>query len=176
MLSPTTVLSMAATGDDAFGNMMIGDAPQLMNDAACKSQSQLLETNNNESEDDDASDDVEQKVNTVIELVRRKLKKAERERSYLFQERATTRRDFNILRRSISNNDDVIDAAAATKLEETRQTLERLKEDRADIEVEIKTAVLRLETLDQIKERSENKAKDLEEICRLVAKEFSPRA
>lgn len=118
--------------------------------------------------------DVEQKVKVMHEILDRKLKKAEEQKSYLFQERANKRRSFNSLRRSLSSNNKS-ELGDETTLEQMRKQLEALREEKDHVEDEIVKTQERLSELQLIKQNPEEKASRLDELCTLVTKEFASR-
>ncbi|GKY93366.1 hypothetical protein MPSEU_000304200 [Mayamaea pseudoterrestris] len=118
--------------------------------------------------------DTVQKVKVMHEILDRKLKKAEEQKTFLFQERANKRRTFNHLRRTLSNNNKS-ELGDETTLEQMRLQLEALREEKDHVEEEIVKTTQRLEELVIIKTSPEEKAARLDELCTQVTKEFASR-
>jgi chromosome segregation ATPase len=134
----------------------------LSSDAQCSSV-------NSEKDEDQ---EIEQKMRVMHQILNRKLEKAEEQKTILFQERASQRRSFNSLRRTLSCNSKS-DIGDETTLEQMRNQLEALREEKEQVEEEIEKTQRRLEELTVIKETPDEKAKRLEELCNIVTTEFA---
>ena len=118
--------------------------------------------------------DTVQKVKVMHEILVRRLKKSEEQKTFLFQERANKRRSFNHLRRTLSSNNKS-ELGDESTLEQMRQQLEALREEKEHVEDEIEKTQQRLSELIIIKESPEEKAARLDELCTMVTKEFASR-
>ena len=118
--------------------------------------------------------DTVQKVKVMHEILVRRLKKSEEQKTFLFQERANKRRTFNHLRRTLSSNNKS-EMGDESTLEQMRQQLEALREEKEHVEDEIEKTQQRLSELIIIKESPEEKAARLDELCTMVTKEFASR-
>jgi chromosome segregation ATPase len=171
----TMMLSM--TEDNQFGKVTSTDAETSSLTEIVPKKSAQTPSSKIDADDGDLpkkDNDITQKVKVMHEILDRKLKKAEEQKSYLFQERASKRRSFNSLRRTLSSNNKS-ELGDESTLEQMRRQLEALREEKDHVEEEIEKTQLRLEELTIIKKTPEEKAQRLDELCSLVTKEFASR-